>query len=56
MNGINWQDVDEKIVRQFENTVQFLYITKHPNKPYYPEYHYHYAALQLLAELKGLDL
>ena len=51
--GINWQDVEEKIIRQFENTAEYFYITKAPNKPHWPEYHYHYVALQLFAELKG---
>lgn len=48
--GINWQDIEYKLLRQFEWTAHYFYINK---TPYYPEYHTTYMAQQLLAELKG---
>ena len=52
-NRINWQDVEGKIIQQFERTAERFYVTKGFNHAYYPEWHYRYIALQLFAELKG---
>lgn len=52
--AINWENIEYNILRRFENLAIDLYICLNKHQVYWPEYHYHYMAQQLLAELKGL--